>query len=161
MARRGRNGDDRYGLDQHGIEHVESATGTSPHPRSTRSRPPPRGPDRRSTGRWSCAPASTPAARRNDKFIVREPASEKNIWWGKVNQPFEQRAVRAAEARMLAYLRKAATSSCRTARRRRPALPPAVRVITETAWHSLFARNMFIRPAPARRARQRSSPSSR
>ena len=23
----------------------------------------------------------------NDKFIVQEPGSEKNIWWGKVNKP--------------------------------------------------------------------------
>ena len=31
--------------------------------------------------RWSSTPARTRAARRNDKFIVREPASEARIWW--------------------------------------------------------------------------------
>ena len=24
----------------------------------------------------------------NDKFLVKEPTSEKNIWWGEVNRPF-------------------------------------------------------------------------
>ena len=26
----------------------------------------------------------------NDKFTVKEPTSEKDIWWGKVNRPIEQ-----------------------------------------------------------------------
>src|SRR4051812_15602679 len=26
----------------------------------------------------------------NDKFVVREPSSDENIWWGPVNRPFEQ-----------------------------------------------------------------------
>src|SRR6476660_9690741 len=25
----------------------------------------------------------------NDKFVVREPSSEQNVWWGKVNRPME------------------------------------------------------------------------
>ncbi|MDA2914849.1 phosphoenolpyruvate carboxykinase (ATP), partial [Acidobacteriia bacterium AH_259_A11_L15] len=25
----------------------------------------------------------------NDKFLVKEPSSEKNIWWGESNRPFD------------------------------------------------------------------------
>ena len=27
----------------------------------------------------------------NDKFIVKEPISEKNVWWGKVNRPIDEK----------------------------------------------------------------------
>ena len=83
----------------------------------------------------------------NDKFIVREPASAEHIWWGKVNRPFDARRFEALHARVLAYLtgKDLFVQDCfvgAEARYRRP-----IRVITETAWHSLFARIMF-RPAP-------------
>jgi phosphoenolpyruvate carboxykinase (ATP) len=82
----------------------------------------------------------------NDKFIVREPTSAERIWWGSVNRPFEPRRFEALHARVLASLTGTDlfVQDCfvgADARYQRP-----IRVITETAWHSLFARTMF-RPA--------------
>ncbi len=82
----------------------------------------------------------------NDKFIVREPSSEDKIWWGDVNRPFDLDRFRTLYLRMLAYLqgKDLFVQDCFVGadpRYRRP-----IRVITETAWHNLFARNMFILP---------------
>src|SRR5438132_14250768 len=37
----------------------------------------------------------------NDKFVVREPSSESNVWWGKVNKPMEAAHFAALERDML------------------------------------------------------------
>ena len=40
----------------------------------------------------------------NDKFIVKEPSSQENIWWGKVNRPISVEQFEALYSRVLAYL---------------------------------------------------------
>ena len=40
----------------------------------------------------------------NDKFIVKEPTSQDNVWWGKVNKSFEVEQFDALYGRVLAYL---------------------------------------------------------
>jgi phosphoenolpyruvate carboxykinase (ATP) len=79
----------------------------------------------------------------NDKFIVREPSSAGHIWWGKVNRPLEPPRFEALHARVLAYLRgkDLFVQDCFVGAD--PQHRRAVRVITETAWHALFARTMF------------------
>ena len=81
----------------------------------------------------------------NDKFLVREPSSEANVWWGNVNRsitPVQFEAVRKA---MLATLEGKAlfVQDCFAGADPDYRLP--VRIITEQAWHSLFARTMFLR----------------
>ena len=39
-----------------------------------------------------------------DKFIVKEPGSENDVWWGDVNQPFDDQAFDALWGRVQAYL---------------------------------------------------------
>jgi phosphoenolpyruvate carboxykinase (ATP) len=39
-----------------------------------------------------------------DKFVVREPTSEKDIWWGDINQPISQALFDRLLRKMLAYL---------------------------------------------------------
>jgi phosphoenolpyruvate carboxykinase (ATP) len=84
----------------------------------------------------------------NDKFIVREPSSEGNVWWGKVNQPFEVEQFDRLYRRVLAYLqgRDLFVQDCWAGADPQYRLP--IRVVTETAWHNLFARNMFIQATP-------------
>lgn len=84
----------------------------------------------------------------NDKFIVREPSSEDKIWWGKVNQPMTQEKFDALHARMAAYLqgKDIFVQDCFAGADKNYRLP--IRIITENAWHSLFARNMFIQGDP-------------
>jgi len=80
----------------------------------------------------------------NDKFIVQESSSQENIWWGKINRPFTVEQFDALYSRVLAYLqgREIFVQDCCAGAD--PNHQLHIRVITETAWHSLFARNMFI-----------------
>jgi len=81
-----------------------------------------------------------------DKFIVREPEVEGEIWWGEVNQPFAPEAFEALYQRVVQYLseRDLYVQDLYAGADRRYRL--AVRVVTESPWHALFARNMFILP---------------
>ncbi len=80
----------------------------------------------------------------NDKFIVQEPTSQDNIWWGKVNKPFPVDKFDALYARVLAYMqgKNLYVQDCLGSSD--PNYQLHIRVITEYAWQSLFARNMFI-----------------
>ena len=98
----------------------------------------------------------------NDKFIVREPSSEAEIAWGKVNRPID---VRRSSTRFTAICSASLSGKelfvldCFAGAD--PAYRLPVRVITEYAWHNLFCRNLFIDdPAAADRRRRRSSRSS-
>ncbi|MFQ5663029.1 MAG: phosphoenolpyruvate carboxykinase (ATP) [Terriglobia bacterium] len=86
----------------------------------------------------------------NDKFLVKEPSSEKNIWWGEINRPFDLARFDALYARLCSYLqgKEVFVQDCFAGADPKFHLP--IRVITEQAWHSLFARNMFIRPDPSK-----------
>ncbi len=81
----------------------------------------------------------------NDKFIVKEPTSEHEIWWGDVNRPFSEEKFNQIWYRMQAYLQgnDIFVQDCYVGADEKHRIP--LRVITEYAWHSLFARNMFIR----------------
>ena len=81
-----------------------------------------------------------------DKFIVDEPASRENIWWGNVNRPFERHRFEALYNRLLAYLqgKDVFIQDCYAGADERYRVP--VRVITETAWHGLFARTLLLKP---------------
>src|SRR5687768_15121077 len=79
-----------------------------------------------------------------DKAIVREPGSEEKVFWGDVNKDFPQAKFNALKERMMAHaagrdLFVQDTFVGADATFRQP-----VRIITELAWHSLFARTMFI-----------------
>jgi phosphoenolpyruvate carboxykinase (ATP) len=80
-----------------------------------------------------------------DRFVVREPGTEAHVAWGKINQPISEAGFDNLHRRLVAYLqsRELFVQDCFVGAD--PEYRMRVRVITETAWHSLFARNMFIR----------------
>ena len=80
----------------------------------------------------------------NDKFVVREPSSEHNVWWGTSNQPLSPAHFDALHRRLLTYLQGKDLFVQDGFVCADPAYRAPVRVITETAWHSLFVRNMFL-----------------
>src|SRR5512142_1847084 len=82
----------------------------------------------------------------NDKFIVRESASENNVWWGQYNRPFAPEKFEALYDRMLGYLegRDVFVQDVYAGADANYRLP--VRIVTELAWHSMFVRNMFLAP---------------
>ena len=83
-----------------------------------------------------------------DKFVVREPDSEHHIWWGKVNAPLSHEQYDNLRLRMLAYFqgRSAFVQDCFAGQDPEYHIP--IRIITEHAWQSLFARNMFVTATP-------------
>ena len=85
----------------------------------------------------------------NDKFVVKEPSSEGDILWGAVNHPLTPERFAALKQRLMAHFegREVFVRDCYAGADPASRLP--VRVITEYAWHSLFARNMFISPPRA------------
>jgi phosphoenolpyruvate carboxykinase (ATP) len=81
-----------------------------------------------------------------DKFVVREPSSQQDISWGKVNQPFDPEKFEQLYRRLLAYAQGRDVFVQDLYVGADPKHRMSVRVVTEMAWQSLFARNMFIRP---------------
>ncbi len=81
-----------------------------------------------------------------DKFVVRDSHTEDEIWWGSVNQPFEPERFDALYKRVLAYLqdKRLFVQDCFVGADERYRIP--IRVITQYAWHNLFARQLFVRP---------------
>jgi phosphoenolpyruvate carboxykinase (ATP) len=81
-----------------------------------------------------------------DKFVVREPSTEEHVWWGQYNRPFSPDKFEALFARLQGYLqgRDLFVQDCYAGADLEFRMP--VRILTEYAWHSLFARNMFILP---------------
>jgi len=82
----------------------------------------------------------------NDKFVVSEGSTEDNIWWGEYNRPFSQDKFTDLYNRLLGYFqgRDVFVQDCYAGAD--PSYRMPVRVVTEYAWHSHFARNMFIPP---------------
>ena len=80
----------------------------------------------------------------NDKYIVREPSSAERIWWGKANRALDEKSFETLRQRLLAYLqnRDIFVESCNVGAD--PRYRVSLRVITDTAWQSLFARNLFL-----------------
>src|SRR5919112_6731467 len=80
----------------------------------------------------------------NDKFIVREPSSEDKVWWSKVNRPLEPQHFDALHRRMSDYIEGRELFVPESYAGAGPRHRLRVRIITEQAWHSLFAKHMFI-----------------
>jgi phosphoenolpyruvate carboxykinase (ATP) len=80
----------------------------------------------------------------NDKFVVREPSSEAQIAWGRVNRPMDSATFDILHADLLASLagKELFVLDCYAGADPTFRLP--VRVINEYAWHNLFCRNLFI-----------------
>jgi len=82
-----------------------------------------------------------------DKFVVRDAASENEVWWDN-NGAMEPDAF----ARLLADFKTHVRGKDLFVQDLYGGADPAhrvrVRVVTEYAWHSLFIRNLLIRPEP-------------
>ncbi len=85
----------------------------------------------------------------NDKFFVEDAETKSRIDWGKTNKPISPERYRALYNRMISYAQRRELFARDCWAGADPAHRIGVRVVTETAWHNLFARNMFLRPGPA------------
>jgi phosphoenolpyruvate carboxykinase (ATP) len=81
-----------------------------------------------------------------DKFIVDEPEVHDEIDWGRVNQPVSKEHFTLFKNRVQAYLQGQELFVQDLFAGADPEHRIKVRMVTDAAWNSLFARNMFIRP---------------
>ncbi|MBN2563360.1 MAG: phosphoenolpyruvate carboxykinase (ATP) [Phycisphaerae bacterium] len=90
-----------------------------------------------STGKWSARAAS-------DKYVVREHENEGRIWWGQYNRPCTPAQFNGVLTRLQAFLQgeELWVQDCFVCADPEYRMP--IRVITDKAWQSHFARNMFI-----------------
>ncbi len=84
----------------------------------------------------------------NDKFIVRDASTADKVWWGEINKPFPEDQFDALHHRLASYLqmKDVYVQDCFVGADAAHRMP--IRIITEYAWHSLFARNLFIQATP-------------
>lgn len=87
-----------------------------------------------------------------DKFIVRESGTENTVNWGSVNQPMSEDQFDRLFSKMMAFFQggELFVEDCFAGADPAHTLP--IRVVTQRAWHALFARQLFIRPDPLKTA---------
>jgi phosphoenolpyruvate carboxykinase (ATP) len=133
-----------YGLKNHGLIHLERVYWNLPESAlyeeivfRNEGRIASQGPVVVDTGKHTARAAS-------DKYVVKEHTTEDNIWWGEYNRPFSLQKFNALLGRIQAYCQdeELFVQDCFAGAALEHRMP--VRIITEKAWHSLFARNMFI-----------------
>jgi phosphoenolpyruvate carboxykinase (ATP) len=83
----------------------------------------------------------------HDKFIVHEPGSEERIWWGDVNAEISEESFERLREKVAAGLGGGDVYVVDAFAGADPAYRIAVRVVTESPWHALFAKTLFIDPA--------------
>ncbi len=81
----------------------------------------------------------------DDKFTVEEPSSRDSIWWGQVNRPVAPTTFDALLAKVQAHLAAGELFVFDGYAGADPRHRLRVRIVTESAWQSLFSRNMFVR----------------
>jgi phosphoenolpyruvate carboxykinase (ATP) len=82
----------------------------------------------------------------NDKFVVREPGSEDRIWWSKVNQDLDLDHFDSLREKVVSHLESRDLYVVDAFAGAEPAHRLSLRVITESPWHALFAKTLFIDP---------------
>ena len=83
----------------------------------------------------------------NDRFIVRDAETEAKIHWGNVNRPLSPEHFARLKKKVVAHLaERGEVFVVEASVGADPAHRIPAHVITERAWHSLFAKNMFLAP---------------
>ncbi len=135
-----------YGLENHGITNLRMAYWNLPTEAlyeeiafRNEARITKLGPIVANTGKHTARSA-------NDKYIVKEPSTESHVWWGEYNRPFSSDKFDGLYNRMLGFMqgRDLFVQDCYVGADADFKMP--IRIVTEKAWHALFARNMFILP---------------
>ncbi|HET7580033.1 MAG TPA: phosphoenolpyruvate carboxykinase (ATP) [Bacillales bacterium] len=81
-----------------------------------------------------------------DKFIVKEASTKNTVNWGSINQPIDEDHFKRLYDKVLDYLSQKECFVFRGYAGADTAYRLPVEIVTEYAWHNLFARQLFIRP---------------
>jgi phosphoenolpyruvate carboxykinase (ATP) len=82
-----------------------------------------------------------------DKFFVREPKSEDRIDWGDINQPISEGRFEGLREKLVDHLNERDLYVVNAFAGADPAHRLMVRVVTDSPWHALFAKTLFIDPS--------------
>jgi len=85
----------------------------------------------------------------NDKFTVEEESSKDSVWWGSVNRPISPEHFEAIYKKVQQHMKGKELFVQDLYGGADPEYRLRVRFIQEQAWHSVFVRNMFVRPPAA------------
>lgn len=80
-----------------------------------------------------------------DRFLVEDSLTKDAVWWGDINQPMSPSNFDALFSMVAAHLRNKPIYIRDCAAGAAPAYQLSIRVITETAYQSIFANNLFLR----------------
>lgn len=84
-----------------------------------------------------------------DRFVVAEPGVTEQIWWGPINRPLQPEVFDSLLRKALDYATSQELFVFDGWGGADPRYRLPVRIITQKAWHSLFARTLFRRPTGA------------
>jgi phosphoenolpyruvate carboxykinase (ATP) len=143
-----------YGLENHGLKDLRRIYWNLPTPAlyeeavfRSEGQMAHQGPFVVDTGKHTARAAS-------DKFVVREATTEENVWWGQYNRPFNPLSFSTLHSRLAGYLQGRDVFVQDVHAGADPAHRLAVRIVTQKAWHSMFARTMFIKNTTLDQARR-------
>ena len=81
-----------------------------------------------------------------DKYVVSDPGTEGEVWWGSVNHPVSAAVFDQLLGKAITHLGQRDVFVFEGYAGASPTERLGLRVVTEKAWHALFATTLFIRP---------------
>jgi len=139
----------RYGLEEHGIHNINVAYWNLGTPQLLEHAVQRREGSFSREGAFVVRTGQFTGRSPKDKFVVRDEITDPTVQWGAVNQPMPEAQFNRIYSKMLAFWQghDVYVQDCFVGADEEFGLP--VRVVTQLAWHALFARQLFIRPDPA------------
>jgi phosphoenolpyruvate carboxykinase (ATP) len=136
----------RHGLETHGIRNINSAYWNLGTPQLIERAVQRREGSLAADGSLVVRTGQFTGRSPKDKFLVRDEITDSTVQWGAVNQPMTEANFDRLHRRMLSFWQghDVFVQDCFVGADGEYSLP--IRVITQHAWHSLFARQLFIRP---------------
>lgn len=99
-----------------------------------------------STGAFATTTGKFTGRSPRDKYIVDEPSVHQTVDWGNINQPISESQFEQIYERLLDYMKDREWYGFNGFAGADPNYRLPIRVLTEFAWHQLFARQLLIRP---------------
>ena len=136
-----------YGIELHGITASRSVHWNCPVPQLVEMACARREGQLTNMGAMACLTGKRTGRSPNDKFIVKDAATEHDVDWGKTNKPITPDTFEKLYRKMINHLNTVELWVTDARAGADPEFSLPIRVITTKAWHALFAKQLFRRPS--------------